>query len=176
MYFKSDHLNDAHYHKYHQHHLQIPCQSVPLCPWLQDDTKQSCAFLKFEWRPIFSGARLFSVLLVLVDIQWYKIVLHAPGPGRYRSMTFFSSFPQSVSGFVIAASKALRRASFAEALATWRNISITGLDDWCHQKKKHIILESHLLVQIAINFKLRTFLKNSSKFQLRNIHFQQQQK
>ena len=56
------------------------------------------------------------------DIQWYKIVLHAPGSEStlfYSVLLAFSD--HSVSGFLIAVSEALRRSSFVKALATLPN-------------------------------------------------------
>ena len=141
------------YHKYHHYHyLQIPCQSVSVAArW--HITVLSCAILKSEWRAIFSGIRSFSMLRVL------HIVLRCS----------FSIF-HSVSGFLIDASKALRRSSFAEYLTTWQNkyhwfrwlMSPDDLDD-DDARKKSTSLKSHLLGQIAIPFKIQYLFQKCFK-------------
>ena len=144
--FKPDHFNDIHYHKYHHHHhhLQIPCQSVSeAARWHQ--RVRSCAFLKCDWRPIFSDTRSFSMLRVL-------------SPRRAFSLY------HSVSGFLIVTSEALRRSSFMEALATWQN-KYHWFRWWLISPEKPS-LESHLLVQIAFPFKIKyifqKMLRNSN--------------
>ena len=84
-------LNDVHNHKYHHHHhWQISCKSVTVA------TRQrypSYAIIKSEWRPIFSGARSFTMFRV-------KVI-----PGRP-----FGLFHSGCS-FLIAASKTLQQSS-----------------------------------------------------------------
>ena len=97
-------LNDVHYQKYHHHHhhyhhWQILCQSVAMAT-RQRQLVLSCAFLKSKWRLIFIGARSCRV----------EVVLGHP----------FGIF-HPATGFLIAASKALRRSSSGKVLATWLN-------------------------------------------------------
>ena len=56
------------------------------------------------------------------DIQWCKQD-RSPCSGSWVHIVLWRSFSlyHTVSGFLIAASKALRRSSFADALATWPN-------------------------------------------------------
>ena len=134
-------------HKYHHHHhLQILCQSVSeTAKWHQ--IVRYCAFLKCDWRPI----------LMVQDrspwsVSWVHIVLRCS----------FSLY-HSVSGFLIAASKALRQSSFMEALATLPN-KYHWFRWWLMSPEKKSSLESHLLVQIAIHFKIQyLFQKNCFK-------------
>ena len=115
-----------------------------VCPWLQDDTKNPTP--KFEWRPIIIGTKSFSMLRV-----WVHIVLWCS----------FSLF-HSVSGFLIVARKAVRRSSFAEALATWPN-KYYWFRWLMSPENKNTSLESHLLVQIAIPFKIQYLFKKCFK-------------
>ena len=144
-------LNDVHYHKYHRYHhrWQNPCKSVSMA------TRQNdlfCAILKSDWRPIFSGARSFSTLLV-------QIVLGRP---------FGLFHPAAVS--LLLPAKLSDNHPLGKLLQRDR-INITGLNERCRQTKKNIGLESHLLMQIVVPLKFSTFFKNASKFQLRNMHF-----
>ena len=117
-----------------------------VCSWLQDDIKQPCLVLSSN--P--SGVR-YSVVQGRSPCSgsWVHVVL-------WRSFSIF----HSVSDLLIAASKVVRRSSFAKALASDR-ISITGSDYWCC-RKNNTSLESHLLVQIATSFKIQYRCKRAS--------------
>ena len=114
-------LNDAHYHKYQHHdHLQIPCQSVSLCPWLKYGTKHFC--LVSSSNP--SGGR-------------YSVVQdRSPCSSSKVNIVLWHSFSlfHSVSGSSLPPAKL---SDDQPLLTLWQRdrISITGLDDWCRQKK-----------------------------------------
>ena len=108
-------------------------------------TVLSCAFLKSEWRPISSGTRSFSMRRVLSP--------HC----LWRSFSLFHSVAYSL----IAVSKALRRSSFAEALATWPNKYHSFR--WLFTRQKITSLKSHLLVQIAIHLKIQYLFQKCFK-------------
>ena len=128
-------LNDFHYQKHdHHHHLQIPCQSVSVAArWHK--TVLSCAFLKS----------------VEADIQCYKIVLHATSP---ESTLFYGVHLVFTIRSQVSSLPPAKLSDDHPLRKLWQHdrISITGLDDWCRQKKTS--LESHLLAQIVIPFKI----------------------
>ena len=94
-------LNDVRYLKRHQHHRrQRSCKSVTVVTRQHD---LSCAYLKSEWRPIFSGARSFSTLRV-------KVVLRRP---------FGLFHPAAVS--LLPPAKLSNNHSLEEPLETWPN-------------------------------------------------------
>ena len=126
-------LNDIYYHKYHHHHLQ---NSMPVCPWLQNDTKQFCLV------PSSNAS----------EGRYSVVQDHSPCSGSWVHIVLRRSFSlyHLVSGFLIAASKALRRSFFMKALATWPNKY--HLLRWLMSLEKKTSLESHLLMQIAIHF------------------------
>ena len=131
-----------------------------VCSWLQDDTN--------------SSVLCFPQYRVEADIQWYKIVLHAPGPESTLIYGVLLVFTIRSQVFSLPSAKLLDDHHLGKLWQRDR-INITGLDDWCCQKK-NTSLESHLLKQITITFTIKYFLKNVSKLQLRNMHFEQQQK
>ena len=105
-------VNDVHYHKYfRRHYLQISCQSVSV-PARWHQTVLSCAFLNSEWRPILSGTRLFSILRVLSLPFGHRFP-------DFRQQKLSDDHPWGRGG----------RSSGID------RINITGLDDWCRQKK-----------------------------------------
>ena len=127
-----------------------------VCPLLRDDTKQLCLV------PSSNQS----------EGRYSMVQDRSPCSGSWVHIVQWGSFSlyHSVSGFLIAASKALRWSSFGKALITWPNKY-----HWFRlliSPEKNINLEAHLLVQIAIHFKIQYFFQ----FQLRNMHFQQQQK
>ena len=118
-----------------------------VCPWLQDNTKSSVLCL--------------PQIRVKADIECQLVVQgHSPCSGsfvhivRWRSLSIF----HSVSGFLIAVSKAHRRSSPVEALATWQNKY-----NWFDVARKKTSLEWHLLVQIAIPFKIQYLFQKCFK-------------
>ena len=102
----------------------------------QYDLSFTC--LTSECKPIFRCARSFSTL-------WVQVVLW-----RCCGLSIRPWFPycrQKSSPTIILWGK-LRQCD---------RINITGLNEWCRQTKKIIVLESHLLVQIAVPFKFSAF-------------------
>ena len=109
-----------------------------------------------------------SQIQVKIDIQWYKIVLHAPDS---ESTLFYdvhlvftiqaqvSSFPPAK----LSDEHPLQKHCY--------RISITSLDVWCCQKKK-LTWNHTYWCKLQSLLKFNTF-KNAWKFQLRNMQFQQ---
>ena len=134
-------LNDVHYHKYHQqHHWQISCKSVTV------DTSQ--------YDLSFGFSDLSFAIWVEADIPVCKIVLHALGPGC--SMALLWSFhPDVVS--LLSPEKLFDNHPLGEAPATWRNKYNWFKWVMSSDTKKIIVLESHLLEQIAVTLKFSAF-------------------
>ena len=100
-------LNDVHYHKDHHHHyLQIPCQSVYVLGCKM--TRNSSVFCLPQIR-------------VEADIQWYTIVLHAPGPESTLFYGVLLVFIIRSQVSTLQQAKLSDDTSFEETLATWPN-------------------------------------------------------
>ena len=146
-------LNDVHYHNIIS--IIIDKFHARAWPWLHASTIYLVPFSN----P--SGA----------DIQWCKIVLHAPN--QLCSVASFWSFP-SGGGFLIAASKALKHSSSWEALTTWPNKYNCFKLVMSSDKNKTLAWKCTWWGNLQSLFKFSTFLENAAKFYLRNMHFQQQ--
>ena len=127
---------------------QIPCHSVAVATGWRRPVLP-CVFLKYEWRPIFSGSfsvyRLFYGVLLVFSIRWQ--VPHC----RQQKFSY----------------------DLRKAVATWPNkCHRFKLSDVA---KKHGL--GIVLVGANCNpfLKFSTVFKNASKLQRRNVHFHQQQ-
>ena len=151
-------LNDVLYHKYNHHHLQISCQCVGGCKMMPN-----------------SSVLCLPQIWVDADIQWYRIVLHDLDSDSTLFYDILLVFSIRLQVSLLPPAKLSDNRPLGKLWQCDR-INIIDLNEWCHQKK-NTSLESHLLVNIAVPFKIQyLFFKNASKLQLRNMHFQQQHK
>ena len=124
-------------------------------PWLQDDAASSVLCLFQIW--------------LEADIQWYIIILHAPGCSRASFWSFPSNrrFPhchQQSSLTIILWGK----------LCQCDRINITGVNGCCHQKKT-LSWNHTSLCKLQSSLNSAPFSQNTSKLQLRNMQVQQLQ-
>ena len=89
---------------------------------------------------------------VEVNIQWYKIVLHAQGPESKLFYGVFLIFAIQSQVFSVPPAMLSDDHPLGESLTTWPN-KYHWLR-WLMSPDKTTRLESHLLVQIAIPFKI----------------------